>query len=974
MKRHLALLTAALMLALALPFGALASGAADTARALGYKGSGTEADPYSIASGEELFALSRAVNSGLDTNGLFIALENDIDLSGTEWEPIGRDAEHPFSGSFDGRGFTVSRMRITSGKELSALFGYSVGAIKGIVLKDSSVQGGSRSAGIVGFGAAEECISFARVTGADKVGGVVGEGAAYDCISYGAVTGVSMVGGVIGEGDAYRSEGYGSVTAQRLAGGVAGLGPEFECRSEAAVSCASESAPKGTHSVAKFIRWALKRVDPASIPTNANLYLAAESCGTSPWEYIYGTVRVPTNQSTINSFYNNYYTKYMLRGQFDDNTADWSRSTYATDCQGLMDAFMTYEEGVTTDINAMMNYTNWCTSKGEIEDIDRPWVVGEAVFTWSRRLNKIGHVGWICGFDEDGEPLAVEARGLAFGVVVTRLSDRAWTHRGLMTAQFNYDAYMDAAPAPDGIPCGEETEEAFVDRRAVPAPGEVWNGSAALSYGGGSGTEEDPFLINDASQLALLSAAVANGNSYNGMYFALTNDIWVNDTEGWEDWDMFNAPANVWTPIGFYTNNSTYSAFRGSFDGRGHTVYGLYYSDNKKSCMGLFGIVGPNPTGCIKNVTVSRSFQEAVNDVGGIVGYLKDYGRIDNCHHTSKVHGDQWTGGIVGYVTNTQGTTVVYNCTNTGNVRCSCDTGGIVGFAHENCIISQCSNRGSQVKGYMHIGGIVGTAWASTVKKCRNDNAVKGTDLIGGVVGDAANTAVFECYNGRDLTTRYRTGGIAGRMAGGSLTDSFNTGDVTALEDGGGLVGCLEGASADRCYNVGTITVRRVSGGAAGLIGGGTVGGYVYIADGCCLNGNSLGTSLPLAAFTLQSSYQGFDFQSVWIIDAETDYPFAELKNARYTAEKLFDVDPVDPPVDPPEPSDPPEPPESLPGDADGNGEVNAEDALLTLRLAMGMIDSVPRPDNADVNSDGNVDGADALVILRMAMGMETEL
>ena len=40
----------------------------------------------------------------------------------------------------------------------------------------------------------------------------------------------------------------------------------------------------------------------------------------------------------------------------------------------------------------------------------------------------------------------------------------------------------------------------------------------------------------------------------------------------------------------------------------------------------------------------------------------------------------------------------------------------------------------------------------------------------------------------------------------------------------------------------------------------------------------------------------------------------------------------------------------------------------------MGMIDSVPRPDNADVNSDGIVDGADALVILRMAMGMETEL
>lgn len=963
MKRSLALLIAAAMILLALPLGALASGAADPARVIGLIGSGTEADPYLITSGSELRALARTVASGADMRGLFFELARDIDVSSAEWTPIGTDAAHPFAGSFDGTGHTVSGMRITSGRDFSALFGYSVGAIKGIVLKDSTVTGGSRSAGIAGFGSAEFCENHASVTGTDKVGGVIGEGSVYDCVNYGSVTGITSVGGVIGEGDAYRSRGFGSVTGETLVGGVSGLGPEFECRSEALVTGEGCSESRGTHSVAKFIRWALKRVDPASIPTNANLFLAAGSCGTTPWEYIYGTVRVTTSQSTINSFYNNYYTKYMLRGQYDDNTADWSRSTYATDCQGLMDAFMTYEEGETTDINAMMNYTNWCTSKGKIEDIDREWVIGEAVFTWSRRLNKIGHVGWICGFDEDGEPLAVEARGLAYGVVVTRVSDRAWTHRGLMTVKFNYDAYMDAAPSPavaepeEDAPSGNEKTGA--EANGIP----VWDGVIALSYGGGSGTEEDPYLISNASQLALLSSTVAGGTSYYGKYFALTDDIWVNDTTGWEDWDMFNAPANVWTPIGKYTSNTDYSAFRGSFDGRGHTVYGLYYSDNKLSCTGLFGIVGPNTSGCIKNVTVSQSFQEAVNDVGGIVGYLMDYGRIENCHHTSKVHGDQWTGGIVGYVTNTAGTTVVYNCTNTGNVRCSCDTGGIVGLAHENCMISQCSNRGSQVKGYIHIGGIVGSAFSSTVKKCRNDKAVKGVDLIGGIVGDATNTQVFECYNGRDLSTRYRTGGLAGRMTGGSLTDCFNTGDVTALEDGGGLIGCLNGASVDRCYSVGNIAVRRYAGGAVGIAFSGSAGEHVYIAEGCCANGNTLGASLPLNSFALIDSYSGFDFDSVWLIDPATDYPFAELKNVRYTAEKMFEVDPVDPP----DPPDPPEP-EPLPGDADGSGEVNAEDALITLRFAMGMIDSVPCPENADVNSDGTIDASDALVILRMAM------
>lgn len=47
------------------------------------------------------------------------------------------------------------------------------------------------------------------------------------------------------------------------------------------------------------------------------------------------------------------------------------------------------------------------------------------------------HVGWICGFDSDGTPLVVEARGLRYGVVVTRLDTRPWTHRGIMDKNLN---------------------------------------------------------------------------------------------------------------------------------------------------------------------------------------------------------------------------------------------------------------------------------------------------------------------------------------------------------------------------------------------------------------------------------------------------------------------------------------------------------------------------------------------------------
>lgn len=62
--------------------------------------------------------------------------------------------------------------------------------------------------------------------------------------------------------------------------------------------------------------------------------------------------------------------------------------------------------------------------------------------------------------------------------------------------------------------------------------------------------------------------------------------------------------------------------------------------------------------------------------------------------------------------------------------------------------------------------------------------------------------------------------------------------------------------------------------------------------------------------------------------------------------------------------------PDVLPGDADGNGIVDGTDALLVLRYAMGIIDSLPRPDNADMDGNGTVNINDAVLILRLAMGI----
>ena len=189
-----------------------------------------------------------------------------------------------------------------------------------------------------------------------------------------------------------------------------------------------------------FVCWTLLHVAPSSIPVGAVLALPRAGCGVDPWNYLFGSVRVRTDQATLDRYFNNYYSKHgYTRERFDALTADWPRDGYATDCQGLLDAWLTYEAGEATDINADMNYRLWCTDKGRIEDINRGWVIGEAVFR-ANAAGRMTHIGWICGFMPDGEPLVVEARGIAYGVVVTRLSRRDFTHRGLMTAKFDYSA------------------------------------------------------------------------------------------------------------------------------------------------------------------------------------------------------------------------------------------------------------------------------------------------------------------------------------------------------------------------------------------------------------------------------------------------------------------------------------------------------------------------------------------------------
>lgn len=181
--------------------------------------------------------------------------------------------------------------------------------------------------------------------------------------------------------------------------------------------------------VSEFIRFALSHADPATRPIGARIEFPVGDAGI--WEYLWGTRGQIVTQALLDARYKSYYSKNgWSRSEFDSITKNWvADKVHVTDCQGLLDAYLG------NDTSADGDYRNYCTDKGLIAAINRPFVVGEAVFNGTDA--KKTHVGWVCGF-LNSDPLVVENRGLKYGVVITRMSKRSWKYRGLMTKKFSY--------------------------------------------------------------------------------------------------------------------------------------------------------------------------------------------------------------------------------------------------------------------------------------------------------------------------------------------------------------------------------------------------------------------------------------------------------------------------------------------------------------------------------------------------------
>ena len=161
--------------------------------------------------------------------------------------------------------------------------------------------------------------------------------------------------------------------------------------------------------------------------------------------------------------------------------------------------------------------------------------------------------------------------------------------------------------------------------------------------------EWEYYRISTAEELAGLAYLVRHGNSMEDTYIELTEDIRLNDTSNYENWET-EPPENNWIPIGEVANaapypeplgltySAAYTSFAGAFNGNGHTISGMYCLHDCNA--GLFCSV----TGGVFRTIMKESYVYAKNPqnqswdsfAGGITAICYQ-GIINLCEFDGKV-------------------------------------------------------------------------------------------------------------------------------------------------------------------------------------------------------------------------------------------------------------------------------------------------------------------------------------------------
>ena len=115
------------------------------------------------------------------------------------------------------------------------------------------------------------------------------------------------------------------------------------------------------------------------------------------------------------------------------------------------------------------------------------------------------------------------------------------------------------------------------------------------------------------------------------------------------------------------------------------------------------------------------------------------------------------------------------------------------------------------------------------------------------------------------------------------INDSYNCGVINGYTNSGGILGCSNSIRYNviikSCLNVGNITGNK-SFGAISAVEDYTSVTNCYFLDKSVIEPTCiLGTSKSDDQLKKQTTFEGWDFDTVWTMEGRADYPYPELRD-----------------------------------------------------------------------------------------------
>ena len=312
--------------------------------------------------------------------------------------------------------------------------------------------------------------------------------------------------------------------------------------------------------------------------------------------------------------------------------------------------------------------------------------------------------------------------------------------------------------------------------------------------------EIEKYEISNAGQLYWFAEQVNSGDT--SLNAVLTTDIVVNETVLAADGFLGADPdtLRMWRSIG---DDDTENIFKGIFDGQGHTISGLYFSNDSNEsdvmCASLFGF----SAGIIQNVGLEDSYfnyyyakidgQLIVSGVAAGICAANN-GQIVNCYNAGTILGY----GASGICVINSGNGSIENCYNTGVIR---GFGLVAGICNLNAgSMKDCYNNNSDItvmtdstiidendeKSYA--SGICNINDSSgRIENCYHVGQVSGADVNNNICnhneGQIENS-YYDCnICDKDAITQNESSAVVKNVEG-KTTKQFASGEVTYLLNG----------------------------------------------------------------------------------------------------------------------------------------------------------------------------------------------